>query len=281
MRPRTNFLDYVQAAFRWHWNLLALGAGAVFAVLSGQPDVVLPLLMAAELAYLGLLGSNPRFQKAVAVRKGKAAESPEEDQAMLGQIRGQVNPETWARFEALRNRCRALGHIAEQIRGPRAGSSARTQDLQSESLERLLWMFLKLVYSHDAVQRFLRSTDRNRLATELENARKELQTATARERSEKLLRSFEDTIKTLEQRIANYDQAQENRELLAAEIVRIEQKVNAVSEMAISARDPADISAQVDGIAEGVSATEEAMRKLDVAPLFERERTPRLLDHTG
>jgi septal ring factor EnvC (AmiA/AmiB activator) len=142
-------------------------------------------------------------------------------------------------------------------------------------------MFLKLVYSHDAVQRFLRSTDRNRLATELENARKELQTATARERSEKLLRSFEDTIKTLEQRIANYDQAQENRELLAAEIVRIEQKVNAVSEMAISARDPADISAQVDGIAEGVSATEEAMRKLDVAPLFERERTPRLLDHTG
>jgi hypothetical protein len=61
------------------------------------------------------------------------------------------------------------------------------------------------------------------------------------------------------------------------ELDRIEQKVNAIGEMAMSARDASDISAQVDGIAAGVSATEEAIRGLDVAPALQREEAPRFL----
>ena len=41
--------------------------------------------------------------------------------------------------------------------------------------------------------------------------------------------------------------------------------------------DASDISAQVDGIAAGVSATEEALRGLDVAPALQREEAPRFL----
>lgn len=52
----------------------------------------------------------------------------------------------------------------------------------------------------------------------------------------------------------------------------------AISEMAINTRDAADFSAQVDGITDGITATEQAMQSLDVGPvLMSREEPPPLL----
>ncbi len=280
MPPRSGFFTYVKAAFMWHWNLLAVGAGAVLAVLSRRADVVLPLLGAAELLYLGLLTTRPRFQKAIDARRLGTRLSQQPDPKALERIQNQLKPEDWARFEDLRQRCLALSRIAEQIRGPQGADTGRVQEMQTESLERLLWMFLKLVYSQDALKRFLKATNRNQLEIQIAAAEKELQDARNNNRSDKLLRSLEDKIETLKQRISNYDRAEENRQLLAAEIDRIEQKVNAISELSVSSRDPADVSAQVDGIAEGVSVTEEAIRKLDVPPLFEMETAPRFLSQS-
>lgn len=277
MRPRSGFLTYIKAAFLWHWNLLAVGAGAAFSLLSGQPDTFLPLVFAAEILFLGLLTTRPRFQKAIDARQSLPLNPPVEDLKVLERIKSQLNPDVWARFESLRHRCVALARLAEQVRGPQNGDSSQVQQMQTQSLERLLWMFLKLVYSHDALQRFLKGTDRDLLDKQLTSAEQALQEATSKERSDKLLRSLEDKIATLRQRISNYERTEENRELVAAEIDRIEQKVNAISELSISARDPADVSAQVDGIAEGVAMTEEAMRQLDVPPIFETQTAPRFL----
>ena len=37
---------YLRTAFTYHWNLLYVGAGVAVAVISGRPDVVLPLVAA-------------------------------------------------------------------------------------------------------------------------------------------------------------------------------------------------------------------------------------------
>lgn len=269
-------MKYVKAAFFWRWNLLFFGAGVAAGVLSGKPDVVLPLLAAAELTYLGLLTSRPRFRQAIDART--ATRRTEADQTqLLRQIKAALPPEAWARFEELRNRCLALDKLSQRLRGPHEARDALVTDLQTGSLERLLWMFLKLLYSQDALQRFLRETDRDELALLIAAAEKELKRATEQGRSQKLIGSIKDKLETLRQRLANYDRTIEHQEFLKVEIDRIEQKVNAISEMAINARDPADISAQVDGIAEGISATEEAIRSLDVAPVLERDEAPKLL----
>jgi hypothetical protein len=277
MGRRAGFVDYIKTAFLWHWNLLAVGAGASLAILSGKPDMIIPLVMAGELLYLGMLATRPRFQKAVDAKLAFSDTSTADDLKLMQQIRTQLKPEAWARFEGLRERCLSLDRLAEQIRGPQAGKSTEVQDLQTESLERLLWMFLKLIYSEDALDRFLRGTNRNQLQVQITAAEKDLSTAKSGNRSDKLQRSIEDKLQTLKQRLTNLERADENRELLRAEIDRIEQKVNAISEMSISGRDPADVSAQVDGIADGVSVTEEAIKKLDMPTLFQRESAPKLL----
>ncbi len=281
MAKRGSFLEYVKAAFLWHWNLLAFGGGTALALLSGQPDVIFPLVAAIEIAYLGLLSTNVRFQKAVDAR-GLVKSFTPDNARLMAQIKAAVKPEAWARFENLRHRCLGLNQLALQLRGPQALGASPVSDMQTESLERLLWMFLKLLYSQDAIQQFLRGTDRRELVQNISTTEQELKKAKDRGRGEKLIRSLEDKLDTLRQRLANYDRVEENREFLTVEIERIEQKVNAISELSINARDANDITAQVDGIAAGISATEEAMRKLDVTPqVFEYEEAPQLLRDTN
>ncbi len=63
---------YIKKAFLFHWNLLAFAGGMGFAFLSGHPDVFAPVVLAAETAYLGFLGTHPRFQRHVDAQEHKA-----------------------------------------------------------------------------------------------------------------------------------------------------------------------------------------------------------------
>lgn len=280
-RPSGNgFLKYIAAAFTWQWNLLAFSAGVAFAFLSGHPDMFLPLVAAAEIGYLGLLSTRPRFRKAVdarayAGRSGAVQNVPTDE--LLRQMRAGLKPEAWRRFELLRERCLNLDNLARQFRGLQLKDSFTSSELQTASLERLLWMFLKLLYSVDALERFLKGTNRADLAEQLADSEKDLKDALEKKRPENILRSLKDKAATLHQRLENYDRAAENKDYLALELDRIEQKVNAISEMAINSRDASDFSAQVDGITDGIAATEQAIRSLDVGPVLTREEPPPLL----
>ncbi len=64
---------YIKKAFLFQWNLLVFLGGMGFALLSGHPDVAIPLVLAGETAYLGFLGTHPRFQKYVDAQEHKAA----------------------------------------------------------------------------------------------------------------------------------------------------------------------------------------------------------------
>ena len=54
---------YLKAAFSYHWNLLAFLGGAAFALISGAPDVLLPVVVAGEIA--GGLAEGERVVAAI------------------------------------------------------------------------------------------------------------------------------------------------------------------------------------------------------------------------
>ncbi len=276
MAAKASFLSYVKSAFLWHWNLLAVGGGVFFSFLSRRPDMFLPLVGAVELLYLGMLSSNPRFRKAMDARRAAVPLAPDQSQ-LLAQIRASIASDAWGRFVALQNRCRTLQNLSRQLQGPDASQDKSLQEIHSESLDRLLWMFLKLLYSLDALDRYLAATNRNDLELSIIESEKQIEKAKAEKRGEKLIRALEDKLETQRQRLQNYERTRDNRELICVEIDRIEQKVSAISEMALSTRDSGEIGAQVDGIAAGVSATEDALRDLDVAPVFRQETAPKFL----
>src|SRR5262245_34174960 len=101
---------YLKVAFANRWNLLAVFGGVGAALVSGYPDIVLPLVLAAEATDLGMLGTHPKFQKYVdaqAAAQERSQKSRSSQQA-LQQIMELLPQPALARFEKLRTQCLEL-----------------------------------------------------------------------------------------------------------------------------------------------------------------------------
>ena len=111
---------YLKTAFLNRWNLLAFLGGMGFALMSGQADVIAPLVLAGEIGYLGFLGTHPRFQKYVEAQDAKASRQDRREAAAATAHRMLVElPKNLVqRFEAVRSRCSELRQLAQQMRDP-------------------------------------------------------------------------------------------------------------------------------------------------------------------
>ncbi|MHB8899617.1 MAG: hypothetical protein ACYC6Y_12795, partial [Thermoguttaceae bacterium] len=141
---------YLKVAFLNHWNLLAFLGGLGFGLLSGQADVAIPLVLAVEAGYLGLLGTHPKFQKYVDAREAKEIreQGSESIQRTLQHITRSLPRESLERFETLRSRCHELRQIALELKHPgKERSEWPLEDFQMAGLDRLLWIYLRLLYT--------------------------------------------------------------------------------------------------------------------------------------
>ena len=281
-----SFAKYLKAAFLNHWNLLAVLGGAGFGVLSGAPDVVLPLVAAAEMTYLGLLGSHPRFQKYVDAQEAKATrqKSSETTRLALNRIVKSLPRPMLNRVESLRGQGVELRQIASQLRHSDAlGTPQPLDDFQVSGLDRLLWIYLRLLYTQFALERFLEKTDERSMQQDMQRLEKRLaQTAAAEpgSQADRVRKTLEDNLATSRVRVENLRKAQDNYELVKLEIDRLENKIRSLSEMAINRHEPDFISSQVDQVASSMMDTERTMNELQFATGLHslEDETPELLE---
>ncbi len=284
-KPKAGFFRYIKEAFTFRWNLLIFGGAAAAAMLSGHPDVALPLVAAGEIAYLAGLSTLPRFQSAIdakAHHEGKAGsadpEASKTSRQRLVDVLGSLDPDRRNRFLRLRARCVEMQRIANAVRGDTRDASGASTELRAPALDRLLWMFLRLLLSAQAIERFLRATDGAAIKKNLA-ALQERHTAAAAKGDERMVRSLTDAIATAELRMDNHAKAASNAEFVAIELDRLEQKIQALTEMAISHQNPDELSVQVDAVADGMAQTEQTIRDLQsitgLSP--EADATPEIL----
>lgn len=276
------FFKYIKSAFLYHWNLLAVGAGTGFALLSGIPDILLPLVLAGEITYLSLLGTNSKFQKYVdahADQRARAQGSANAEQT-LKRIRTMLPRELDQRFDDLRSRCLELRQIAQNLRDPTRAGSMPLEELQLSGLDRLLWIYLRLLFSHYMLQRFFRRTSEREIQSDIEQLEQQLQRVDAA-RKQKVHKTLEDNLATCRERLANYQRARDNAELIRLEIDRLENKIQSLSELAINRHEPDFITTQVDQVAESMVHTERTMNELRFATgLSVEEAVPRLVERS-
>jgi hypothetical protein len=270
MAPKkAGWFRYVKEAFVYRWNLLLFGGAAAAALLSPSPDIVLPLVMAGELAYLGGLTTLPRFQAAIDSKARSeerglttgSAPPAQDKQKKLADILGSLEADRRNRFLRVRARCVEMQRIANAVRGDTRDESGAAAELRAPALDRLLWVFLRLLLSQQALGRFLRAADGEAIKAQLADLTAK-QRAAEEKKDERILRSVTDSVATATLRLENYEKAKSNAEFVAVELDRIENKIQALTEMAISHQDPNELSIQVDAVAEGMSQTEETIREL-------------------
>ena len=277
---RSGLMDYVRSAFLYHWNLGLFGAGIVASALT-WPDAMLPIVAALEIAYLGTMVGIPKFREAIDAQRnaGRVTESstPSVDEIVRG-----LDVRSRARFSALRQRCEMMQGLARTMHS--AGASDGIGDvagsMRVSGLNQLLWGFLRLLHHQSALQRLLESMDGPTITRKVQEVADGLEKAKLAA-DERIVRSFEERLATAKVRAEHFERSHKDLLFVNAELDRIEDKIQALSEMAVNQSDPNALSAQIDATAESMQATVSrlsefqlgtAMLSLDTAPVILESR---------
>jgi hypothetical protein len=193
----------------------------------------------------------------------------------LIEIVNSLTPPSRQRFEALRLRCLEMKSIA---RGVGSQSASSSEDLSTPALDRLLWIFLRLLVSQQGLDRFLRSTNDAEIRARIEDMKTKLNSAAAQE--ERFKHSLEDSVAVHELRLENYKKAGENAEFVRVELDRIEAKIQALVESSVNRQDPNVLSSQIEGVTASVQSTEAAIRELQqiTGVVDQMQEPPAILD---
>jgi predicted nucleic acid-binding Zn-ribbon protein len=270
-------MNYLRTAFTTRWNLLFFGAGVAAALISGFPGVVLPLVAAAEVYYLASMLTNERFRSAVDAQDAKARRVAEAavSRESYERIRKKLPPALLARFDRLREHCLKLVELGGNMRGPDAAGPDRGS---LESLDRLLWGYLRMIWGAATLSEFLDHTDDGSIKARIADLEKRLSKLPPGGEPGQMRATLEDHLKTSRERLENIHDAQRKLDVVAAEIERLESKIAALAEGSVAKRDMSDIAQRVDEVAEGMRRTDETMRQLQLPPeLEELEDPPQLL----
>jgi phage terminase Nu1 subunit (DNA packaging protein) len=262
--------EYIKSAFTYRWNMLLFLGGVAAAVLSPWPDALIPLVGALEVAYLGGLIASPKFRQAIDAKVYQESREPQPQKhaqqqpgRSLQQVMAGLPPEARRRFEAVRTRCLEMRALAQAARG-RTGEPSAADDLSLPALDRLLWVFLRLLVSQEALLRFQKRTDVTDIRTRLADTQKKIEAQKARPDGgdERLIRSLQDSLAAHQVRLDNYERSQKNLEFAGVELDRIEAKIQAIAESSVNRQDPDFLSSQIDSVTETMRTTEKAISEL-------------------
>ncbi len=256
--------EYLKRAFLYRWNMLLFTGGVVAAALSSWPDALLPLIGACEIGYLAALVATEKFRKAIDAQVYKERrEAPRESsqgQRSITEIVASLPSESRRRFDQVRAQCLDMRAIASGVRGQTGTAPQPGEDLTAPALDRLLWVFLRLLVSQQALDLFLERTNTGEIRTRLQDAKARLEQMAAGD--ERIVRSLQDHIAAQQMRLDNHERAEKNLDFVRVELDRIEAKIQALAESSVNRQNPDFLSSQIDSVAESMKTTEKAITEL-------------------
>ncbi len=203
-----------------------------------------------ELAYLGVLATNERFQRVV--EASRQWESRRQWQRRVEDLVQQLSSEGQRRYRALEGRCASI--LDQQQRAAVVPSGL---EAQGEGLGRLLWLYLRLLLTRQAIDRIVReSADSAEEGSQLQDRVHKLEAQLADGSvGEELRRSLTGQIEILKQRLQKRLEARNKLVFLDAELTRLQEQVELIREQAILSTDPQLLSERIDQITATLDGT--------------------------
>jgi hypothetical protein len=232
-------------------NWIGLGLFGILGVL--HPGFWV-LGLGLELGYLAILATNQRFQRFVAATL--QWKTQQHWQTKVDALIQQLNREDQQRYRNLESRCRTLLEQQLHLQTPSSGLQA-----QGEGLGKLLWVYLRLLVTRQAILRIIRGTAGSLDETkELEQRMAALQAQLGESLTEDLKKSLSSQVEILQQRLEKRREAKEKLEFLDAELIRIQEQVELVREQAVLSADPETLSQRIDQVTTTLGSTNQWIR---------------------
>lgn len=244
--------DYVRAAFNARPRGMFIAPNWVgvagFAMAGGFVHPALWLVGAGlELGYLFSLLNSARFRRFVNGTKLAAAQGQWRRQLDL--VLRDLDTVDQRRYRALEARCQG---ILETLRRPEMNQGLQDQ---AEGLGKLLWIYLRLLRTKEALTRMLNdSVDLQGDGLDGRIAKLQKQMGSPK-MTDALRESLRGQAEILQQRLEKQAEARQKLVFLDAELARVEQQVELIREQAALAHDPEAMSQRIDQIAATLGGT--------------------------
>ena len=244
-------VNFVKEAFHLQYNVIALAAAGVFALLSGS---FAPVILAGglELMYLAVVPQNWRFQRLV--RSWKFAEEQQQHQLQLSQMLRSLPSDMQSRYWKLGEVCNSIHNNFNQLS---TTSQIFLQQMDGR-LSGLLNGYARLLLAAGQQQQYLRSTDQNEIKREVAALQKSLSTDPPRVQEINKKR-----IEILNKRLEKYDRLCENRKVVDAQCAAVEDVLHLIRDQSVTMRDPQQISDQLDNLVKDVEETEQTVQQVE------------------
>lgn len=241
---QAGFKDYISEAFNARpfglWippNWIGLG---LFGMLGFVDSGFWILALGLELGYLFYLATNPRFQNVV---KGRIAYKERLEQYQnLNEMIHRLDIPDQQKYRELENRCRGL------LMQVSTTESAIAAGAQAEGLRRLLWIFLKLLLTRQAIIKTLKEAA-GREEKSLDQRISQIEDRIKNQPiNENLRKSLTGQVEILRQRQEKHKEAKEKLLFLDAELMRIQEQVELLREQSVLSTGPEVVSQRIDQI---------------------------------
>ncbi|MEI8011121.1 MAG: hypothetical protein WCI27_01380 [Candidatus Omnitrophota bacterium] len=234
---------------------------AVFCFLGGVLNPGFFLIGAGvELAYLFTLVSHPRFQAYVQnkIRGQVLLKEKAEWQGRVAKLIRQLDANGHCRFFELRGRCDSiLDFYATQL-----SLDYQIINQHSQSLNKLIWIFLQLLMTKQAVLKVMEGSFSSQLQLKFTSDLADLDKQINRpDISEDLKKSLESQREILRLRLQTLKEAKEKLEYIDAELARIEQQVELIKEQAVMSKDSQGIANRIDLVSSSLNQTGEWIKQ--------------------
>ena len=244
--------NYTKEAFLNRFNLAALAGAVGLSAVTLSP---IPLLLAAgaELLYLATVPTFRPYRRLIDSRyyHHRRLTGRRQDSAIYERL----SPNQQATYDSLL----ALRQKIEENYVRLAGGTPVLASQSVHKIDTLLRSFLRLLDQLNAYRRYLTATDRGRIEREIEELRADLED----EDSERLREIKARRLDILERRLERFAKGEENREIISHQLAAIEDVLRLIHEQSLTARDPQDISKQIDTLTAEVEETEGTVREME------------------
>jgi chemotaxis protein histidine kinase CheA len=260
-------MKYFSKALFNPWNLVVVTAAAVAAYFSPSPEYLLPAVGAVELAYLTFAATSEPFQRKVDMEersKSQKANSFEQGR-VLDKMLNSLPQEYRSKFQSLRKRCQELAALTAPITQTNDRGVQTFESQQTKGLDELLWTYLKLLSTHQALAKFLSTTSEEQIAVDIKRLENRLQEAATNEDAEQrvqLTTALQDSLATSQERLLNVQRTQRNYDVVRVEMERLENKIRSLSELGINRTETETIRRQVNLLADELKSSEQTIQEL-------------------
>jgi len=253
------FIDYVKEAFNLRVRVPAMGkvpvnwlalVGVGAASIASGSFPILLIGAGMEIGYLYLLSSNPRFQKVVQGMglEKKRGEWEEKKYKILDRLSSGAR----AKYEELEAKCKRVINIYETA----TIETGRLDTSRLAVLNQFLWLSLKLLLSREMIIRNIKNESKESLQKKIQNLENNMQSET----SERLKKTLESTIDTVKKRLANIAAADEKIKSIDLELLRIEEQLELLQNVAALDGQGGPLSEKIDSISTSINDTDEWMK---------------------